>query len=257
MNVARSVLCFLAIAGHAYATELVVLAPKPAPVHDASTTTSVLWPPTRVRYRGDKLKRFQRYLGTKFPRWAFHEGTVRKGTFTILQYEPFSAGGVRGTDITVLYDDGISTPWTQYSWIQLVFTTDHVTRKSSAKVDNIYSNFPFYANYTPIGFKKGLFTNDYFQGPSIWWDKNGMYPTQSIQNPTGRDGATGVLVNKTLVGDLLFTDEPYRESKHSASVDFYLLLVKFTWNGKDLAAAGGQVWICDGIHWGYRIRPKQ
>jgi hypothetical protein len=248
----------------------------PDRVEDSTAVVSVR-PITSLRYDRKEFGRLKTWLRGKFPNWSFDQDgnhPVAKGEFRILEYTPFSQKGFRGVDFSVLYDDRIKKKWSEsknrgqsivgYSWIQLVFE-----KKPNAplkvKVDNHpeYPHSPFYSNYTPGKLAGGLATpEDEFWGTSIWKNHDRKYPTQRLSNPTGqvffKKAYKGDVVNPALAGDLIIHDEPRRDkSEESISMDFHLFLVTFEWNKLYGKRAGGRVWLQDGMHWGFHVKPKR
>ena len=193
----------------------------------------------------DDLKLLKAQYGTN---WTFKTGTAPDGTFNVLQYQPFALNTLGGADFSVLFDDKVDTPRTDYSWIQIGHPHNWGTKDSKDFIDSSFSNFPFYANYTPISLST-IKTPTSFFGPAIWLDSKN-YPQQKIQNPAGG--------GKVPAGDLVFVDEPFLSyslvpKNDYSSLNFDLYLVSFTWNGKDGNAAGGTVTLLDGMNWGVKL----
>jgi hypothetical protein len=89
------------------------------------------------------------------------------------------------------------------------------------------------------------------QHRAIWNDEKN-YPQQKLQNPAGG--------GEIPAGNLLMVAEPYltynaiKRGDYAQDI-FDLLLVTFTWNGKDGDQAGGTVTILDGMRWALKIAP--
>ena len=188
-------------------------------------------------------------LGNTYKNWTFNNAAqASTGTFNILQYDPFAGNTLGGAEFSVLYDDGIAQPRTDYDWIQIAYPHNWGQFDSKTNIDSTFNNFPFYSNYTPISLPTLMSPSSFF-GPAIWLTSKD-YPQQKIQNPAGG--------SKVPAGDLLFVDEPtcpYSALKPNdyCADDFHLYLATFTWNQKGGAAAGGTVTLYDGINWGVRM----
>lgn len=190
-------------------------------------------------------------LRQTFPKWTFTNGDNAPGSVNILQYDAFALNTLGGSNFTALYDDGEAKARTDYSWVQIGRPDDWGSKDSKVFVDNLFSNFPFYSNYTPISLPN-LMTPTSFYDDAIWLDSTN-YPQQKIQNPTGG--------GKVLKGDLLFFDQPWcsyscTDKDGKASLDLDLFLVSFTWNNMGGSEAGGTVTIHDGLRWGVKIVPE-
>jgi len=184
-------------------------------------------------------------------RWTFAKGDAASGTFDILQYAAFIQGDLGGADFVALYDDGVATPRTDYSWIQIGRPEDWGRFDNKTFVDALFPNFPFYSNDTPISLPTLL-----TPPPESWKNAGAIfkdttnYPQQRIQNPAGG--------GKIKAGDLMFTDEAFcsltcANKDGHAQIMFDLFLVEFVWNNKGSNNAGGSVTIRDGMRWGVEI----
>lgn len=183
-----------------------------------------------------------------YPKWGFIDGDAATGKFHVLQYDAFGLNQRGGADFTVLYNDEVATPRTDLSWVQIGYPKNWGAADSIVFNDSSFSNFPFYANYTPVSFPN-LSTPSSFFGDAIWLDTTN-YPQQKIQNPAGG--------GKIPVGDLFFVDEPWCLyscviGEDTTSLVFSLFLVSFTWNQLGGSNAGGIVTLHDGIRWGVEI----
>lgn len=215
--------------------------------------------PIRPAFRENRdFDALNRYLRHDYPKWTFRQGGKKSGEFRILQYEPFINANLRGVELSLMFDDGVPTAPNPYNWIQVVWTTKENTKKAVCKIDSKRSNFPFYGYYNPVDIGNGWgFTpiprDVEMYGPSIWLNE-ADYPQQPLRSPTGKREPDGPVINKDLVGDLIFHDEPYHQGNYNVTVLFELYLVSFNWNGRDLGQAAGTVFIHGGIQWGYDVR---
>ena len=173
------------------------------------------------------------------------------GTFNILQYEPWILDThMGGADFSVLYNDGVDKPRTDYDWIQIAHYHNWGDHGSGDSVDTQPgSAFPFcYAPSKLPTLKVSSFASPGQTG-SIWEDKTN-YPDQNIQNPAGGGNVPA--------GDLLFIDQPYcklscADADGKAYAYFDLFLVTFTWNQMLGQQAGGTATVLDGVRWGVEI----
>jgi hypothetical protein len=187
-------------------------------------------------------------LRQTFPTWKFTNGDNAPGSVNVLQYDAFALKTLGGSNFSVLYDDGDEKSRTDYSWVQIGRPDDWGSTDSKIFVDNSFSNFPFYGNYTPIGLPNLMTPTSFYDG-AIWLD-SANYPQQKIQNPTGG--------SKVPQGDLLFVDQPFctyscTDKDGKSSLDLDLFLVSFIWNGKGGNEAAGEVTMYDGLRYGVQI----
>ena len=241
----------LIAAGQVHAASITGVTTGEGPATSPDKKFVVSLSPDRVKPQDGPTQDELTLLKSEYPKWDFKtSSSAAPGTFNILEYTAFALNTLGGAEFSVLYDDGVDPARTDYDWIQIAHPHNWGSADSKDKVDATFSNFPFYANYTPIRLAD-LMTPTSFFGPSIWLDgKN--YPQQKIQNPGGG--------GKVPKGDLLFEDEPFcsytcTEKDGTASDVFDLFLVTFTWNGKGGDDAGGTVTLYDGIKWGVEITP--
>jgi hypothetical protein len=174
------------------------------------------------------------------------------GTFNVLQYQPFALRAGGGADLTVLYDDGVAAPRTDYNWVQFAHTTNWSDTKTT--VDSLRSGSPFYGPLTPSHLPDALTGNISLkaQSPAIWNDAT-KYPSQHVQNPAGGPNNPA--------GDLFLVDEPYcsytclkGDTASSIMLDAFIVTFtapKFGKNGK--LTQKGTVTINDGFDYGVKM----
>jgi hypothetical protein len=228
-----------------------------APVKDPDGNFTVSVTPRPVSYlSGPPQEDLQVLKDRNGDNWTFSTGKAPDGTFNILQYSPYAQTDEGGAEFSVLFDNKKGDKPTNYDWVQIARPHNWFGNPSEDKihVDAMFSNFPFYSNYTPDEFPDLKTPSPPFRDRSAIWNDEKNYPQQTIQNPAGG--------GKLPAGTLLMVDEPFRpglpdflKGKDYAEDVFDLLLVNFTWNGKLGDEAGGTVTILDGMRWGVRISP--
>jgi hypothetical protein len=195
-------------------------------------------------------------LTKAYPNWTFTSDTGKDkpaqapGTFNVLQYTGFAIADRGGADFSALYDNGNPVARKDYDWVQIGHPTNFGSKGSTPFVDSLVAGSPFYDGLDPATLPRAQTATAYF-GPSVWLNKDGKYPQQSIQNPAG---GGSVPTN----GDLLLVDEPFvtynqvPQGQHSSLV-LDAFLVTFTWNGKSGADSGGTVTLFDGMEYGVDV----
>jgi hypothetical protein len=186
-------------------------------------------------------------LRSIYANYTFRVGPASAGSFDVLQYDAFALNTRGGADFSVLYDDGLAAPRTDYNWVQFGYPR---SKDSKPFVDSLVFGSPFYDSLSPNRLPRAR-TPTVFFGNAIWLD-NKNYPRQNIQNPAGG--------GKVPAGDLLLVDEPHcsytcLKDDIASSLIFDTYLVTFTApefkNGK--LVRKGIVTLDDGFSWGVKI----
>lgn len=207
--------------------------------------------PVPVKPDAAPLKAELKMLRGIYGDYKFQAGAASGGTFNILQYDAFARPHRGGADFSVLYDDGVAAPRTDYDWIQIAYPTNWGSHDSEPFVDSLVFASPFYSNYDPSRLATNRTPTDQI-GPAIWKDGTN-YPQQNIQNPAGG--------GKVPAGDLLLADEPYcsytcLKDDIASSIIFDTFLTVFTapeFNKRGRLIKKGSVTIEDGFTWGVMI----
>lgn len=181
-----------------------------------------------------------------YKNWNFrYGGPPGTGTFNVLQYGAFALNTLGGANFTVLYDDEVAAPRTNYNWVQFAYPTRWGRFDSRPNVDSSppnNKNSPFYDSLTTQNLPTATTgrISFYVNSGAIWRDTSN-YPTQNIQNPAGG--------GKVPAGDLLLVDQPVCSytclmGGMPSMITFDTYLVTF---------ARGTVTFLDGFSWGVQI----